>query len=577
MGIKHFFKWAKNNFSDSIYQIGKDETLSDIQEELSEDSIEIDNFMIDMNGIFHNSAQKIYQYGNYKPQRSFLMKKYVVFPTLEKQQQFFADVCIEIDKLVNIVKPRKRLILCVDGPAPLGKQQQQRQRRYVSASNRESNDRSFDSNAITPGTKLMDYLSKYIDWYIRKKISTDKIWENLQIVFSNEKVPAEGEAKAIAYIRRHHVQGESYCIHGMDADLIMLTLGTHIGNFYILRQEMYDPKIEFHFIHVGGISVNLAEKMRWESEKSHFIKKNAINDFIFMCFSVGNDFLPHIPAIEIIENGIDIMLDVYRTVGEINGHLTRTKNGSIRFSRKSLSLFLKEISKYEEEVLINKLSHKGELFPDPLLEKHSKFVEGKYEIDMVTYRKEYYDSHFKEKDIKKLCHSYLDGMQWVITYYIHGVPDWSWKYEDHYAPFACDLAKHVKSYVFKDFNINSPTLPFVQLLSVLPPKSANLLPSPLSTLLTDHNSPLRKFCPEEFDIDLSGKRQEWEGIALLPMIDREYIEDIYQKKETEVPMIDKKRNIFGKNFLYRKSGDSYLFKSFYGDFISRVETSIIDF
>ena len=65
MGIKHFFMWFKNQFSEHTHKLNKDQTLESVQ-------VDIDNLMIDMNGIFHNSAQKIYEYGNHKPPRRLI-------------------------------------------------------------------------------------------------------------------------------------------------------------------------------------------------------------------------------------------------------------------------------------------------------------------------------------------------------------------------------------------------------------------------------------------------------------------------------------------------------------------------
>jgi 5'-3' exonuclease len=183
MGIKHFFRWFKNSFSENIQKMRKGDTFAD-----EEIEIEVDNFFIDMNGLFHGSAQRAYEYGAHAPLPRLLGKRRQNRRGgLQRQLKCFKDVCDTVEMLVKIVNPRKRVILCVDGPAPLSKQNQQRQRRFRSAMERDEKTQSFDSNCITPGTKWMDFLSKYIDWWIRKKMSEDSAWRNLEVVFSNEK------------------------------------------------------------------------------------------------------------------------------------------------------------------------------------------------------------------------------------------------------------------------------------------------------------------------------------------------------------------------------------------------------
>jgi 5'-3' exonuclease len=584
MGIKHFFSWFKKRFADGIYRLQKGETFADMKEEIiMEDGIVIDNFMIDMNGLFHNSAQKIYEYGNCKPRSRLLGSRRPPqrIGGLQKQMKVFEDVCETLDKVLTIVNPRKRLILCVDGPAPLSKQNQQRQRRFMSALEKESDtSRTFDSNSITPGTKFMDYLTKYIDWYIRKKMSEDEtIWSKIEVVFSNEKAPGEGEHKLINFIRQYGRTTESFCIHGMDADLIMLSLGTHIPKFWILREEPMNSNFEFYVIDIGNVRREMGEVMRWndgESEKKYDIE-SAINDFIFMCFTVGNDFLPHIPGIEIIEGGIDFMLDVYKNTCETYGHITKNTSKGVRFRRRALKAFLGTVSQYEKGVLQDKLSHKDVFFPDPLLEANAKLVEGKYDLDIEQYRADYYESNLSDvKSMESLCHDYLEGMQWVMTYYTRGVPNWKWRFPYHYAPFAHTIAEHVSTFSFKDYPITSPTVPFIQLLSVLPPKSADLLPAPLDDLLRSESSPMSEYCPDEFPVDLSGKRQTWEGTVILPMVDYAKVERWYFDRIKGVDERDRKRNILGKSFIYSQGVKPYQFHSFYGDFTCKVGASPID-
>lgn len=576
MGVPKFFVWVKNIFPLFVKPLNKIP--------VPESGVHVDTLLIDMNGLFHPAMQKVFKYGAHKPPQRFMKHNvsHIRQPTFKDlQKKAHTEVCQQIETLLRVVRPMKTLVLCVDGPAPRAKECQQRQRRFRSAS--EQDDSSiFDSCNLSPGTQFMDNLTKYIDWYIRKQLTESADWRHLEVIFSNEKVPGEGEYKAMNYVRRFGKDEETFCLHGNDADLLMLALGTNRPNFYVLRDDMYDTMNDYYLVNVSGISVELIEMLKWSNPKITFNPNMAITDFIFMCFMVGNDFLPHIPSLEIMRGGIDSMITIYKTSAETKGHLCKKTSHGLRFNIPCLEVFLETLATKEKEMVEEKLNCGESYFEDKLLNanvnQQTMVMDGRVStyshVNIESYRENYVDSLIGKDNIEQVCHLYLEGLNWVLDYYTRDVPIWTWSFNYHYAPFAFHLVKYLKT--FKEVKMYEPTtapLQYYQLMNILPPSSSNLLPEPLASLLSSCESPLAHLCPTEVSIDFSGKKAEWEGITIVPFMDQTLLTSIYKTFIKKVPDALQKRNKHGTSFRYIFDPMAVsTFKSYYGDIECAVKT-----
>lgn len=563
MGVYHFNSFFSKFFSRSIYKVNKC---------ISENGHSSDNLIIDCNGMFHAGCQITYKYGAYKPTNANIIIK----DNKYTQRKAYQAICDDIEKILMVVNPSKRLILMVDGVAPFAKIVQQRSRRYKSALEREEN--VWDSNNLTPGTLFMDHLSKYIDWFIRCRLSDNPLWQDIEIVYSSSGIPGEGEHKAMTYLRKYGIKSESYTLLGADSDLVMLGLLTELPNFHIIKEDVFDYKNNYILTDIGSVRKELIELMRWEpKDERKFNEDWVINDFVFLMFLVGNDFLPHIPSLEIIGGGVETIINACKEVGINRGHMTMVHSGNLIFSKPALKNFLEIIASLEKELLEQKYKNRKKFFPDKIADNCVSYQKDKYVIDIEKYRADYCFEHFglDDEELKVVCHEYLKGMQWVLSYYKNGVKSWKWFFPYYHAPPASILINYIDSFEPPRFMIGAPFLPFQQLLAVLPPKSANLLPSPLNDVLLKRMS---KYYPDNVEIDLSGKKNEFQGIVMLPFIEPKNINKIYLENSDIIDKRDMKRNIFAKSFIYKHNPlITKEFLSYYGNINNcKVEVKVIE-
>ncbi|KAM7200560.1 XRN 5'-3' exonuclease N-terminus domain containing protein [Naviculisporaceae sp. PSN 640] len=738
MGIPAAFRWLSNKYPkivspvvEELPQTFPDGTVVPVDATRpNPNGEEFDNLYLDMNGIVHPCSH---------PEDK---------PAPKDEEEMMVEIFKYTERVVNMVRPRKLLMIAVDGVAPRAKMNQQRSRRFRAAQEAKEKEedkekfltmlkkqnggahkietteavvkKAFDSNSITPGTPFMDILAASLRYWCAYKLNTDPAWAKMKVIISDATVPGEGEHKIMNFVRSQrnspdHDPNTRHVIYGLDADLIMLGLATHEPHFRVLREDVFfqDSKVKlcqlcgqkghnaqncrgeakekdgefdekdkqpflkpFIWLHVSILREYLAVELNVPNLPFQFDLERALDDWVFMCFFVGNDFLPHLPALEIREGGIDTLMAIWRdNLPAMGGYVT--KDGHVDLER--AQYIMAGLAKQEDAIFRRrkeaedrreqsfkrrkfqhgnggdsyKPSDKSGLAALPPAITHDMVVNRKAADDPAVANKSaasvlraqiqglmaqpaaptessepsgeptspatalgkrkaelmeedsastpasasdteaasaaeeegdrvrlweegYQDRYYQQKfhvdpsDIEfrhKVARAYVEGLAWVLMYYFQGCPSWEWFYPYHYAPFAADFVDLGKMTI--NFDKGRISRPFEQLMSVLPAASRHAIPEIYHDLMTKEDSEILDFYPEDFEIDLNGKKMAWQGIALLPFIDMPRLLTAMEPKTKLLSAEDARRNEPGKDVLLLSDSNTSLYDDITSHFYSK--------
>lgn len=76
--------------------------------------------------------------------------------------------------------------------------------------------------------------------------------------------------------------------------------------------QAFGSEGEFIFVRLSVLREYLERELEMVNLPFKYDFERAVDDWVFMCFFVGNDFLPHLPSLEIREGAIDRLVRLYK-------------------------------------------------------------------------------------------------------------------------------------------------------------------------------------------------------------------------------------------------------------------------
>ena len=590
MGVPGFFSWLLKNKK----KLGAKNL---VQESLN---IKIKWLMLDTNCLLHPCVANILE----KYKEGMLEINHSKDLRTQLEEHIWAKVTQCIDEMIGQIKP-EYLYVAIDGVAPMGKILQQRQRRYRFLFDKKiklnTNPDSINQIAecvertnllkdgieepvipvssieLTPGTDFMERLHKRMERYMGQLGK-----QGIKYIYSSYHDEGEGEHKILQYIKQNLTAQEPIVIYGLDADLLFLSLGIGLSyDLFVMREKQVfvnkevdlDEVPEYNFV-----EIKLLHKLISNLEIS-------TNDFIVLCYLIGNDFLPGLLTTDVKKGGLDKIFRAwdnlktklglvtnYDVNGEIESILVRYDKNKKKYSInweifKGLFEELVWTEKHTwKNINRDKLLNQHNLEPDEMeklawskeeekKEQLEKFVLGTSTntdfLEKIEFSSpvEYYSYYLgitcmdiDKSIIIKMVGDYIGGIEWCMGYYLDKCPSWTWGYNFMVTPLIKDIINFFPNNLNKITIRHSPrTLnPVEQLVLAIPPQTYKYVVEKELVDKIMSNKFIGYMLPESFEIDVNKEHIFWKCQVRIPIVE-------YDEFEREI----KKLNIRGdKNKIY---------------------------
>jgi 5'-3' exonuclease len=464
------------------------------------------------------------------------------------EDELLAAVVRYTERVVGEVAPKEGVYIAVDGVVPLAKMRQQRLRRFKSSFEKAEKTKAtvseqlpgqgaggrpapegaggppWDANAITPGTAFMSRLRSTLEAAIAKG--------GLPWKLSSADEPGEGEHKLMREWRSGTYRGSRYAVYGLDADLIVLSL---------LNQDTLHRVAEPVDVWLFREDVDLEETgadttyswfdiqvLRQQLRIDLTGVTVTLRDYCFAMSFLGNDFLPVSLSLKMREDGHDELLTALRRLRQPLLD-PRTDEVCVEGLRELMGGFADaEASRVSRSVERKRILHTR-------MTEETGFGEPNWPIGQFVetcllnwedrprlrsgWQDTYRDVFLGRVPALKAAEAYLQGVQWIWSYYRGGDVCYNWMYPWTMPPLWVDVSAWLTKRGLPA--LGEPVLragdvtTLEQLCLVLPPRSANLVP--VAGLHRRFAAAAPWLFPASFGFHSAGKRWFWECEPEIPI------------------------------------------------------------
>jgi 5'-3' exoribonuclease 2 len=181
---------------------------------------------------------------------------------------------------------------------------------------------------------------------------------------------------------------------------------------------------ELHIVCIDTLCASIREEMGCEY------------DYVFLCFLLGNDFLPHFPALSVRNNGIDKLMDCYRETG-----VKIIVNKEVQWN--AVNKVFEWLGRHEERWMIEDYKKIKYRYSEDINDAPQMFRQVEVYVNPTEkgWQARYYKAVHNGKKKEDIVNDYIYGLNWVERYYREGCEDERWKWECSMGPLLKDVKR----------------------------------------------------------------------------------------------------------------------------------------